>query len=185
MMESEEDSGTLAYFEDTARQAGLATTLLDIEDIGLSEDRRFVDLDNRPIELAFKLYPWEWMFHVAAVAKLNLVGGDLFQTGDKPERDCLGLVGAGAEHQQRGELLAGSGVGSGIFFRHLMSFDLSMPVLVVDDYATMASDQVFAIGQAMSPTFLAKSSKRPSLTSSEIRLSKLTAGAMHWRNAAS
>jgi glutathionylspermidine synthase len=63
MTESEEDSGTLAYFEDTARQAGLATTLLDIEDIGLSEDRRFVDLDNRPIELAFKLYPWEWMFH--------------------------------------------------------------------------------------------------------------------------
>ena len=36
MMESKEDSGTLAYLEDTARQAGLATTLLDIEDIGLS-----------------------------------------------------------------------------------------------------------------------------------------------------
>jgi glutathionylspermidine synthase len=65
MLESTEDSGTLAYLEDTARQAGLSTTLLDIEDIGLSEDNRFVDLDNRPIVLAFKLYPWEWMFHDA------------------------------------------------------------------------------------------------------------------------
>jgi len=63
MLESSEDSGTLAYLEDTARQAGLATTLLDIEDIGLSDDNRFVDLGNRPIELAFKLYPWEWMYH--------------------------------------------------------------------------------------------------------------------------
>src|SRR5438445_2122433 len=70
MMESTEDSGTLAYLEDTARQAGLATTLLDIEDIGLSEDHRFVDLDNRPIELAFKLYPWEWMFHDAFGAEI-------------------------------------------------------------------------------------------------------------------
>jgi glutathionylspermidine synthase len=63
MLESTEDSGTLAYLEDTARQAGLATTLLDIQEIGLSDDDRFVDLGNRPIELAFKLYPWEWMFH--------------------------------------------------------------------------------------------------------------------------
>src|SRR5690349_17016684 len=72
MMESTEDCGTLAYLEDTARQAGLSTTMLDIEDIGLAEDHRFVDLDNRPIELAFKLYPWEWMFHDefgAAIAK--------------------------------------------------------------------------------------------------------------------
>ncbi len=58
-----EDAATLAYLEDTASQAGLATTLLDIEGIGLTEDGRFVDLDNRAIELAFKLYPWEWMFH--------------------------------------------------------------------------------------------------------------------------
>src|ERR1700716_1225490 len=54
-----EDAGTLAYLEDTARQAGLGTTLIDIEDIGLRDDGRFVDLDDRGIELAFKLYPWE------------------------------------------------------------------------------------------------------------------------------
>ena len=65
-----EDAGTLAYLEDTARQAGLATTLIDIEDIGWRDDGGFVDLDDRPIELAFKLYPWEWMFHDAFGAQL-------------------------------------------------------------------------------------------------------------------
>jgi glutathionylspermidine synthase len=68
--ENTEDAGTLAYLEDTARQAGLSTTLLDIADIGLRDDGRFVDLDNREIELAFKLYPWEWMFHDAFGAGL-------------------------------------------------------------------------------------------------------------------
>jgi glutathionylspermidine synthase len=63
--ENTEDAGTLAYLEDTARQAGLATTLIDIEDIGLRDDGSFVDLDDRAIALAFKLYPWEWMFHDA------------------------------------------------------------------------------------------------------------------------
>jgi glutathionylspermidine synthase len=61
--ENAEDAGTLAYLEDTAAQAGLKTTMIDIEDIGWREDGGgFVDLDNREIELAFKLYPWEWMF---------------------------------------------------------------------------------------------------------------------------
>src|SRR3984957_12011614 len=70
-IENEEDAGTLAYLEDTARQAGLATTLIDIEDIGLREaDGSFVDLDDRAIELAFKLYPWEWMFQDAFGARL-------------------------------------------------------------------------------------------------------------------
>jgi len=63
--ENPEDAGTLAYLEDTARQAGLATTLIDIEDIGWRDDGCFVDLDDRAIELAFKLYPWEWMFQDA------------------------------------------------------------------------------------------------------------------------
>jgi glutathionylspermidine synthase len=63
--ENAEDAGTLAYLEDTAGQAGLATTIIDIEDIGLRDDGCFVDLENREIELAFKLYPWEWMFHDA------------------------------------------------------------------------------------------------------------------------
>ena len=68
--ENAEDAATLAYLEDTARQAGLATTLIDIEDIGLRDDGSFADLDDRSIELVFKLYPWEWMFHDAFGAKI-------------------------------------------------------------------------------------------------------------------
>jgi glutathionylspermidine synthase len=68
--ENPEDAGTLAYLEDTASQAGLLTTMIDIEDIGWREQSGFVDLDSRDIELAFKLYPWEWMFRDEFGAKL-------------------------------------------------------------------------------------------------------------------
>jgi glutathionylspermidine synthase len=71
MTENPEDAGTLAYLEDTARQAGLGTTLIDIEDVGLRDDGSFVDLEDRAIGFAFKLYPWEWMFHDAFGAKLK------------------------------------------------------------------------------------------------------------------
>jgi len=70
MLESAEDAATLAYLEDTAKQAGLTTTLLDIESIGWREGSGFVDLDDDQIALAFKLYPWEWMFHDAFGEKL-------------------------------------------------------------------------------------------------------------------
>ncbi|RAI41078.1 glutathionylspermidine synthase family protein [Rhodoplanes roseus] len=57
-----EDQGTLAYLEDTARQAGLATTMIAMDRIGRAPNGAFVDEADRPIGLAFKLYPWEWMF---------------------------------------------------------------------------------------------------------------------------
>ena len=57
-----EDAGTLAYIEDCARQAGLADHSASTwSEIGRRRTGAFVDLDNRPIELMFKLYPWEWM----------------------------------------------------------------------------------------------------------------------------
>jgi glutathionylspermidine synthase len=62
MIDSGEDAGTLAYLEDTARQAGLSTVLLAMEAIGRRGNEVFVDLAKRPLTLAFKLYPWEWMF---------------------------------------------------------------------------------------------------------------------------
>jgi glutathionylspermidine synthase len=72
LTESSEDNGTLAYLADTAAQAGLATTLIDISDIGWRDQGGgFVDLDDRDIELAFKLYPWEWMFHDDFGARLR------------------------------------------------------------------------------------------------------------------
>jgi glutathionylspermidine synthase len=62
MRDSVEDSGTTAYVEECARQAGLPTSLIDMSDIGLARGRGFVDRSGRDIALMFKLYPWEWMF---------------------------------------------------------------------------------------------------------------------------
>jgi glutathionylspermidine synthase len=60
MKDHAEDFGTVAYLQDTAVQAGLATATIAIEDIGW-DGRGFVDLDGRRIEVLFKLYPWEWL----------------------------------------------------------------------------------------------------------------------------
>jgi glutathionylspermidine synthase len=71
MTDNSEDAGTLAYLEDTASQAGLATTIIDIETIGWRDDGGgFVDLEGDDIALAFKLYPWEWMFQETFGANL-------------------------------------------------------------------------------------------------------------------
>jgi len=61
-MDNAEDRGTVQYLADTAQQAGLTPVLLDITEIGWQDAGNFVDLQDNPIELAFKLYPWEWMF---------------------------------------------------------------------------------------------------------------------------
>lgn len=61
MLDSPEDAGTVAYLEDCAHQAGLTTRVMPIEDIGKNARGQFIDGGNRPIELLFKLYPWEWM----------------------------------------------------------------------------------------------------------------------------
>jgi glutathionylspermidine synthase len=59
---SEEDSMTVAYLRDTAEQAGLRTASIAMREIGWQAGRsRFFDLEQRPIESIFKLYPWEWL----------------------------------------------------------------------------------------------------------------------------
>ena len=70
-LQSAEDAGTLHYLADVAQQAGLNTSLIDIAAIGLRGDGSFVDLDDQVIELAFKLYPWEWMFRETFGANLK------------------------------------------------------------------------------------------------------------------
>ncbi|MBO9880690.1 glutathionylspermidine synthase family protein [Xanthomonas sp. D-109] len=60
--DSEEDQGTIAYLRDCAAQAGVAGELIAIEDIGLSSDGRYTDLDDTVIGALFKLYPLEDMF---------------------------------------------------------------------------------------------------------------------------
>jgi glutathionylspermidine synthase len=56
-----EDLGTLNYLADCAQQAGLQTIVMTMDDIGRQARGGFVDADNAPIDLMFKLYPWEWM----------------------------------------------------------------------------------------------------------------------------
>ncbi len=57
-----EDYVTAEYMRDTAMQAGLQTSYLDIQKIGWDSLRNnFVDLALAPIPTCFKLYPWEWM----------------------------------------------------------------------------------------------------------------------------
>ena len=59
--ENLEDRQTIAYLAETAEQAGKSVELLDMSEIGFSEQGRFTDPAERPIERLFKLYPWEWM----------------------------------------------------------------------------------------------------------------------------
>ncbi len=61
MTDNPEDYGTIAYLEDTARQAGHDTKILPIEQVGRTPKGVFVDAEDAPIEVLFKLYPWEWM----------------------------------------------------------------------------------------------------------------------------
>jgi len=57
-----EDTITVAYLRDLAEQAGFQTTGIFTKDLGWNASaRRFVDLDSRPIDVLFHLYPWEWM----------------------------------------------------------------------------------------------------------------------------
>ncbi|WP_310620347.1 glutathionylspermidine synthase family protein [Flexibacterium corallicola] len=57
-----EDRATLQYLEDCARQAGLLTHFVYLEDVGADDQYRFADLDNTVIDNWFKLYPLEDMF---------------------------------------------------------------------------------------------------------------------------
>ena len=61
LRDTEEDRGTVAYLEECAQQAGRSTQFLYVDEIGLTGDGRFVDLADAPIDVLFKLYPWEWM----------------------------------------------------------------------------------------------------------------------------
>lgn len=60
--ESVEDRATVEYLEDLARQAGIRTRYVSMEDIGRTADGRYTDCDDNVIETIFKLYPWEFLF---------------------------------------------------------------------------------------------------------------------------
>ena len=56
-----EDWGNLVYVMDTALRAGMNVKEIKMQDMGLTDNGIFVDLDNQHIHNCFKLYPWEWM----------------------------------------------------------------------------------------------------------------------------
>jgi len=55
-----EDGITVTYLEDTAHQAGLATSSFPVSEIGWN-GQTFVGPDDAALGAVFKLYPWEWM----------------------------------------------------------------------------------------------------------------------------
>lgn len=71
VQELAEDEMTILYLRDTCEQAGLKTKTIFIHDIGWhSRENHFVDLENGRIDYAFKLYPWEWLWHDEFSARL-------------------------------------------------------------------------------------------------------------------
>ena len=60
-MDTEEDRGTVQYMEDCAKEAGLETSFVFIEELGIGESGAFTDQHDQEIGWMFKLYPWEFM----------------------------------------------------------------------------------------------------------------------------
>ena len=58
--DSVEDRCTVDYLQDLATQQGFKTQHIDIEDIGWN-GQYFTDLDEKRIQMIFKLYPWEFL----------------------------------------------------------------------------------------------------------------------------
>jgi glutathionylspermidine synthase len=68
-MDDLEDGMTVTYLMDTARQAGLASSIFPIDETGW-DGERFLGPDARPLAAVFKLYPWEWMVREEFAAHL-------------------------------------------------------------------------------------------------------------------
>jgi glutathionylspermidine synthase len=56
-----EDRQTVRFFEDLATQVGIEPKFIEMKQIGLNGEGRFVDSDGFELQAAFKLYPWEFM----------------------------------------------------------------------------------------------------------------------------
>lgn len=63
MSGSVEDRGTTDFLRRMAAHAGIDARHINVEDIGLTAEGRFVDLEGRWIERLFKLHAWEHIFN--------------------------------------------------------------------------------------------------------------------------
>ena len=90
--ESEEDQGTVSYLRDCAAQAGLHGAAIAIEDIGLSADGRFTNLDDTVIGSLFKLYPLEDLMREEFGAALPGAGVQLLEPAWKAVLSNKGIL---------------------------------------------------------------------------------------------
>jgi glutathionylspermidine synthase len=74
----EEDRGTVEYLRDTAVQGGYEAPFLHIDEIGW-DGSTFVDLDEKPIEALFKLYPWEWLLREEFASNIAASGVQMIE----------------------------------------------------------------------------------------------------------
>ncbi|WP_305805346.1 glutathionylspermidine synthase family protein [Stenotrophomonas sp. YIM B06876] len=90
--DSTEDHGTVEYLRDCAAQAGLHGTSIAIEDIGLSADGRFTDLEDGVIGSLFKLYPLEDLMREEFGAALPKSGVQLLEPAWKAVLSNKGIL---------------------------------------------------------------------------------------------
>jgi|TARA_B110000495_G_C22974744_1_gene572414 glutathionylspermidine synthase len=88
----EDDKGTLDYIEECANEAMLETCFLKMEDIGINEQGRFIDLDNRIITSLVKLYPWEWLMGEDYASHIPTSGVQFFEPPWKSILSNKGLL---------------------------------------------------------------------------------------------
>ena len=99
LSDSVEDVMTVSYLRDTAIQAALKTVPIAVKDIGWNAGRRgFTNLMEQPIEILFKLYPWEWMlnepFGPAPSRWSHSLAGAALEDGPEQQGDPAGPVRA-------------------------------------------------------------------------------------------
>jgi glutathionylspermidine synthase len=91
--ENDEDLHTVEYLADTAIEAGLCTKVLDISHVCWSDkDAAFFDLEGRPIQYLFKLYPWEWVMQDEFAAHLSMSDAVLLEPAWKMVLSNKGIL---------------------------------------------------------------------------------------------
>lgn len=69
--DTDEDRGTVQYMQDCATEAGIENQFIYIDDIGISSEGAFTDVNDDVIRTIFKLYPWEHMLREEFASYLN------------------------------------------------------------------------------------------------------------------
>ena len=106
--ETLEDRQTIAYLAETAGQAGKSVELMDIPEVGFSEEGRFTDSTERPIDKLFKLYPWEWMT-LEPFFDREGAGVSVMDRGNQIFTGAGGHHGEPIAYQKHASLFAGGG----------------------------------------------------------------------------